>query len=88
VSILNSRTKLLGEIVGVVLMTEPASPFRAAREESHIKLCLECGADNPASAKSCWMCYSDLADAPLIVEAEVAEMVEVKSPRPTLAPSD
>jgi hypothetical protein len=37
------------------------------------------------------MCYSDLADAPLIVEAELAEAAEaaeVKSPRPTFAPSD
>lgn len=66
-----------------------AKPTPAAPPQSPpggaAKLCLECGADNPANYTRCWLCFADLKHAPELI---LAELDTGESIRPAFAPGD
>lgn len=64
-------------------MKEPIAPPIA------VKACPECGAENEARARSCWLCHADLTRQTEVVLAELAEP-RTKSPilKPQWVPSE
>lgn len=42
-------------------------------EQVPLKICPECGAENIALARRCWMCHGDVARVPALVTAEIVE---------------
>jgi hypothetical protein len=54
-----------------------------------IQKCRECGAENDAHAKNCWLCYSkDMKRVPVVVTETIAKRAEEKPAKPIWAPGE
>lgn len=62
-------------------MNEPIPPPIA------VKACHECGAENEARARSCWLCHADLTREPNVIAAKLAK-INSEYPKPQWAPSE